>query len=147
MGAFFCSKEWGRLLTAMMTPFHENGEINYSEVARLANYLVTEQRNDGIVVNGTTGESPTLTEEEKLRILEVVLETVGDQAAVLFGAGTYSTAESIHLTHEAEKRGAHGILLVNPYYNRPGQEGLYAHFSTIARVTKLPVMLYNIQPR
>jgi 4-hydroxy-tetrahydrodipicolinate synthase len=131
----------------MLTPFNADGSVNYEEAARLAAYLVDVQQNDGLVVNGTTGESPTLTEPEKLRLLEVVLETVGDRAAVVFGAGTYSTDESIHLTREGERRGAHGIMLVNPYYNRPGQAGLYAHFSTVAKETGLPVMLYNIQPR
>lgn len=147
MGAFFGPRDWGTLLTAMLTPFHDDGNVNYSEAARLAEYLVDEQKNDGLVINGTTGESPTLTEPEKLRLLEVVLEAVGDRAAVLFGAGTYSTAESIHLTRAGERIGAHGIMLVNPYYNRPGQAGLYAHFSTVAKETGLPVLLYNIQPR
>jgi 4-hydroxy-tetrahydrodipicolinate synthase len=147
MGAFFGPKDWGRLLTAMLTPFHEDGSVNYDEAARLAAYLVAEQKNDGLVINGTTGESPTLTEEEKLKLLEVVLATVGDRAAVVFGAGSYNTAESIHMTRAAEARGAHGIMLVNPYYNKPGQAGLYAHFSTIAKETGLPVMLYNIMPR
>ena len=147
MSEFQGPRDWGRLLTAMLTPFKADGSVNYDEVARIADYLVASQRNDGIIVNGTTGESPTLTEEEKLRILEVTLKTVGDRAAVLFGAGTYNTAESIHLTREGEKRGAHGIMLVNPYYNRPGQAGLYAHFSAVAAETSLPVMLYNIQPR
>jgi 4-hydroxy-tetrahydrodipicolinate synthase len=131
----------------MLTPFHEDGSVNYEEAARIAAYLVDVQKNDGLVINGTTGESPTLTEFEKLKLLEIVLDTVGDRAAVLFGAGTYSTAESIQLTREGERRGAHGIMLVNPYYNRPGQAGLYAHFSTVARQTGLPVLLYNIQPR
>ncbi|MFX8786015.1 dihydrodipicolinate synthase family protein, partial [Acinetobacter baumannii] len=90
-----------------------------------------------------TGESPTLSEEEKLRLLEVVLEAVGDRAAVVFGAGTYDTRESIEMTRKGEKIGAHGIMIVNPYYSRPGQQGLYAHFSAIARETSLPVMLYN----
>jgi 4-hydroxy-tetrahydrodipicolinate synthase len=147
MGAFFGPRDWGTLLTAMLTPFKADGAVNYDEAARIAAYLVDEQKNDGLVVNGTTGESPTLTEEEKLRLLEVVLETVGDRAAVVFGAGTYSTAESIHLTREGTRRGAHGIMLVNPYYNRPGQAGLYAHFAAVAAETNLPVMLYNIQPR
>jgi 4-hydroxy-tetrahydrodipicolinate synthase len=135
------------MLTAMITPFNADGTVNYDEVARVATYLVDNQVNDGIVVNGTTGESPTLTETEKLQILEVVLEAVGDRAAVVFGAGSYSTAESIHMTREGEKRGAHGIMIVNPYYNKPGQAGLYAHFSAIAKETSLPVMIYNIQPR
>jgi len=147
MGAFFGPKDWGTLLTAMLTPFNSDGSVNYDEAARLANYLVDTQKNDGLVINGTTGESPTLTEEEKLKLLEVVLGAVGDKAAVVFGAGSYNTAESIHMTREGEKRGAHGIMLVNPYYNRPGQAGLYAHFSTVAKETGLPVMLYNIQPR
>ncbi len=147
MGAFFGPKDWGRLLTAMLTPFNNDGSVNYKEAARVAAFLVDEQKNDGLVINGTTGESPTLKEDEKLRLLDIALETVGDRAAVLFGAGTYDTAESIHMTRQAEKHGAHGIMLVNPYYNRPGQAGLYAHFSTAARETGLPVLLYNIQPR
>jgi 4-hydroxy-tetrahydrodipicolinate synthase len=147
MGAFFGPKDWGKLLTAMLTPFRADGSVDYDEAARIAKYLVDEQRNDGLVISGTTGESPTLTEDEKLRLLETTLGAVGDRAAVVFGAGTYDTTESIVMTREAEKRGAHGIMLVNPYYNRPGQAGLYAHFSTIARETKLPVMIYNIQPR
>ena len=147
MGAFYGPKDWGRLLTAMLTPFRADGSVNFDEAARLAAYLVDVQQNDGLVINGTTGESPTLKEDEKFKLLEVVLEAVGDRAAVVFGAGTYSTEESIHNTREAEKRGAHGIMLVNPYYNRPGQQGLYAHFSTVARQTGLPVMLYNIMPR
>lgn len=147
MGSFFAPRDWGTVLTAMITPFDRDLEVNYKEAARLAAYLVDVQKNDGLVINGTTGESPTLEEDEKLRLLELVLETVGDRAAVVFGAGTYNTKESIHLTREATRRGAHGIMLVNPYYNRPGQQGLYAHFSTVARETSLPVMLYNIQPR
>lgn len=147
MGAFSGPKDWGRVLTAMLSPFDRDGKLNLDEAARLAAYLVDEQKNDGLVVNGTTGESPTLTEEEKFSLLDVVIRTVGDRAAVLFGAGTYSTAESIHLTREAERRGAHGIMLVNPYYNRPGQAGLEAHFRTVAGETGLPVLLYNIQPR
>jgi len=147
MGAFFGPRDWGQLLTAMLTPFHGDGSVNYEEAARLAAFLIDKQKNDGLVISGTTGESPTLSEDEKLRLLEVVLEAVGDRAAVLFGAGTYDTRESVHLARQAENRGAHGIMLVNPYYSRPGQQGLYAHFSTIAMSVGLPVMLYNIQPR
>jgi len=131
----------------MLTPFDSDGRVNLSEAAKIARYCVDIQKNDGLVINGTTGESPTLEEDEKFALLETVLEAVGDRASVLFGAGTYSTKESIHLTREGERRGAHGIMLVNPYYNRPGQAGLYAHFSTVARETSLPVLLYNIQPR
>jgi 4-hydroxy-tetrahydrodipicolinate synthase len=147
MGAFFGKKEWGRVLTAMVTPFAEDGSVDVAETKRVAAHLVDQEHNDGLVVSGTTGESPTLSPQEKLAVLEAVLEAVGDRAAVLFGAGTYSTSESIELTQEADRRGAHGIMLVNPYYNKPGQAGLYAHFSTIAGETSLPVMLYNIQPR
>lgn len=147
MGAFQGPREWGKLLTAMLTPFDKDGGVNYDEAAKLAAYLVDVQKNDGIVVNGTTGESPTLSESEKLQLLSTVFEAVGGRASVIFGAGSYNTAESIHMTREGEKRGAHGIMLVNPYYNRPGQDGLYAHFSTVAKETSLPVLLYNIQPR
>lgn len=131
----------------MVTPFDMNGDVDYSEAERLATYLVDVQQNDGLVINGTTGESPTLSEEEKLKLLKVVLDTVGNRAAVLFGAGTYNTQESISYTRAAEKIGAHGIMLVSPYYSRPGQSGLYAHFKTVAAETGLPVLLYNIQPR
>jgi len=147
MGSYQGPRDWGRLLTALITPFNADGSVNYSEVRRIASYIVDEQKNDGVVVNGTTGESPTLTEEEKLKLLETVLDEVGSKAAVVFGAGTYNTAESIHLAKEGEKRGAHGIMLVNPYYNKPSQDGLYAHFSTVAKETSLPVLLYNIQGR
>ncbi|HLK14510.1 MAG TPA: 4-hydroxy-tetrahydrodipicolinate synthase [Fimbriimonadaceae bacterium] len=147
MGAFSGPKEWGRLLTAMITPFNAAGGVDYDEAARLASHLVDHQKNDGLIICGTTGEAPTLTHEEKLRLLEVSLEAVGDRAAIVFGAGTYNTAESIEMSRAAEKRGAHGILAVNPYYNRPGQEGLEAHFRAMAGATGLPVMLYNIQPR
>ena len=131
----------------MVTPFAADGSVDLDEAQRIAAYLVDVQKNDGLVVNGTTGESPTVKEDEKFRLLEAVIEAVGDRAAVLFGAGTYSTEESAHFAREAETRGSHGIMLVNPYYNRPGQAGLYAHFSTVARETGLPVLLYNIQPR
>lgn len=147
MADFRGPKDWGRLLTAMLTPFHADGTVNYKEAARIADHLVTEQLNDGLVVSGTTGESPTLSDEEKLSLLTEVLGAVGDKAAVVFGAGTYDTRHSIHLAREAEKRGAHGIMLVNPYYSKPGQAGLYAHFKAVASETGLPVMLYNIMPR
>lgn len=147
MGAFQGPRDWGRLLTAVLTPFDPELRVDEAEFQRICAYLVDDQRNDGLVVAGTTGESPTLSEAEKLSLLELALEAVGDRAAIIFGAGTYNTAESCHMTREAERRGAHGIMLVNPYYNRPGQEGLYAHFSTVAGETGLPVLLYNIQPR
>ena len=147
MGEFHGPRDWGRLLTAMVTPFNKDGSVDYGEAARIATWLVDEQGNDGLVICGTTGESPTLTDDEKLQLLTIVLEAVGDRAAIVFGAGTNDTAHSIHMARAAEKGGAHGIMLVNPYYNKPGQAGLEAHFSTVASETSLPVMLYNIMPR
>ncbi|HET6645572.1 MAG TPA: 4-hydroxy-tetrahydrodipicolinate synthase [Fimbriimonadales bacterium] len=147
MGAFSSPKEWGPLLTAMATPMKEDGSVDYAEVERLAAHLVDEQRNTGIVVSGTTAESPTLSDSEKLEILKVILGAVRDRAAVVFGAGTYDTEHSIKMTGAATEMGAHGIMLVSPYYNKPSQEGLYQHFKTIAGGTDLPVMLYNIQGR
>ena len=147
MGEFFGPRDWGRLMTAMITPFGADGTVNHAEAARIATYLVDEMQNDGLVVSGTTGESPTLSDAEKLALLETVLNAVGDRAAVVFGSGSNDTAHSAELTRNAENAGAHGIMLVNPYYNKPGQEGLYAHFSTLSEQTKLPVMIYNIEPR
>jgi len=146
MAEFQGPRDWGRLITAMLTPFHKDGTVNYEEAARVAQHLTTEQQNDGLVVSGTTGESPTLSDEEKLSLLSATLEAVPSKA-VVFGAGTYDTKHSIHLAKEAERRGAHGIMLVNPYYSKPGQAGLYAHFKAVAGETGLPVMLYNIMPR
>lgn len=131
----------------MVTPFTADDRVDLDEARRIAAYLVDVQKNDGLVVNGTTGESPTVEPAEKFALLEAVLDAVGDRAAVLFGAGTYSTRESVEFTHAAERRGAHGVMLVNPYYSRPGQAGLEAHFATVARETGLPVLLYNIPPR
>lgn len=135
------------MLTAMVTPFHADGSVDYEGIQRLATYLVDEQRNDGLVVSGTTGESPTTTDEEKDRILRAVLEAVGDRATVVAGAGTNDTAHSIELARAAERAGAHGLLLVTPYYNKPPQEGLYRHFTAVADATGLPVMLYDIPGR
>lgn len=121
--------------------------MNHAEVARIAAYLVDRMGNDGLVVAGTTGESPTLSPEEKLALLDTVLDAVGDRAAVVFGAGTYDTHESARMARESERRGAHGVMVVNPYYSRPGQRGLEAHFRAVAESTSLPVMIYNIAPR
>jgi 4-hydroxy-tetrahydrodipicolinate synthase len=147
MGAFRAPREWGALITAMVTPMHPDGSVNYEAAERLAAFLVEEQKNTGIVVGGTTGESPTLTDKEKTQLLATVLGAVGDRAAVIFGAGTYDTHHSIYLTKAATEMGAHGIMLVSPYYNKPNQDGLYHHFRTVAEATDLPVMLYNIQGR
>ncbi|HEV2360035.1 MAG TPA: 4-hydroxy-tetrahydrodipicolinate synthase [bacterium] len=138
--------DFGRVITAMVTPMDKSLAVDYAKAAALAKRLV-EQGSDGLVVCGTTGESPTLGDDEKIRLFHAVREAVGTGAAVIAGTGTYDTAHSIHLTHEAEKAGCDGVLLVNPYYNKPTQEGLYRHFRTVAESTRLPVMLYNIQPR
>ncbi|MBA3725907.1 MAG: 4-hydroxy-tetrahydrodipicolinate synthase [Armatimonadetes bacterium] len=147
MGAFQSPKEWGPLLTAMVTPMNEDGSVNYGEAEKIAHHLVDAQRNTGIVVAGTTGESPTLSDEEKFELLRVVLAAVRDKAAVVFGAGTYDTSHSKKLAGAATEMGAHGVMLVSPYYNKPSQEGLYQHFKHVASSTDLPVMLYNIQGR
>ena len=114
---------------------------------RLATYLVDEQRNDGLVVSGTTGESPTTTDEEKERILRAVLEAVGDRATVVAGAGTNDTHHSVELARPPSARGPTGCCVVTPYYNKPPQEGLYRHFTAVADATGLPVMLYDIPGR
>lgn len=137
---------FGHVITAMATPFDREGRVNFPRAAELARRLV-ERGSDGLVIAGTTGESPTLADEEKVALFRTVKEAVGAQAKVIAGTGTYDTAHSIHLTAEAEKAGADGILLVNPYYNRPSQDGLYAHFRAIADSTRLPVILYNIPGR
>ncbi|MFB9891848.1 4-hydroxy-tetrahydrodipicolinate synthase [Planobispora takensis] len=138
---------FGRMLTAMVTPFTDDGAVDYEAVQRLATYLVDEQSNDGLVVSGTTGESPTTTDEEKERLLRAVLEAVGDRAVVVAGAGSNDTHHSIELARAAERAGAHGLLVVTPYYNKPPQEGLYRHFTAVADATGLPVMLYDIPGR
>ena len=138
---------FGRLLTAMVTPFTPAGELDLDGAQRLATHLVDLQRNDGLVVSGTTGESPTTTDEEKDRLLRAVVEAVGDRAAVVAGVGTNDTAHTVHLAQAAEKAGATGLLVVTPYYNRPPQAGLLAHFRTAADATGLPSMLYDIPGR
>lgn len=147
MAIYHSPKEWGPLLTAMVTPMNTDGRVNYARAEELAHFLVDKQQNTGIVVAGTTGESPTLSDDEKLELLKVVFSAVGNKAAVVFGAGSNNTDHSIHLTKVATQSGAHGIMLVSPYYNKPNQEGLYQHFKAIANQTDLPVLLYNIQGR
>jgi 4-hydroxy-tetrahydrodipicolinate synthase len=140
-------RPFGRVLTAMVTPFDDDGKVDLTLAQELASYLVDHVGNDGLVVNGTTGESPTTTDEEKERLLRAVVEAVGDRATVVAGAGTNDTMHSVELAQSAEKAGAHGLLVVTPYYSRPPQEGLQAHFTTVADATELPVMLYDIPPR
>jgi len=147
LGSRPASAPFGRMLTAMVTPLDPGGAVDYAGAARLAEYLVTEMRNDGLVISGTTGESPTTSDEEKARLLDVVLETVGDRATVVAGVGTNDTAHSCELARAAEAAGAHALLVVTPYYNKPPQSGLVAHFSRVADATGLPNMLYDIPGR
>ena len=140
-------RPFGRLLTAMVTPFQSDGSLDLDGAARLATYLVDEQSNDALVINGTTGESPTTTDGEKEALLRAVVEAVGDRAKILAGVGTFSTHHTIELARSAEKAGAHGLLVVTPYYNKPPQAGLLAHFRTVADATGLPMMLYDIPGR
>jgi 4-hydroxy-tetrahydrodipicolinate synthase len=137
---------FGRVITAMVTPFAGNGSLDYSAAKKLAGYLV-DNGSDGIVVSGTTGESPTLSVEEKVKLFETVKEAVGERAKVIAGTGNYCTEESIKLTKEAEKVGVDASMLVVPYYNKPPQDGLYEHFKKIAGNTSLPIILYNVPSR
>lgn len=137
---------FGTVLTAMVTPFDDNLEVNYPAAAKIAQYLA-QNGTDGIVVAGTTGETPTLTKEEKINLFKVVKEAVGDNCKVIAGVGTYSTKESIALVEKTSGLNLDGIMAVVPYYNKPSQEGLYEHFKAIAEATTLPMMLYNIPGR
>ncbi|MFE0873944.1 4-hydroxy-tetrahydrodipicolinate synthase [Streptomyces smyrnaeus] len=137
---------FGRVLTAMVTPFTADGALDLDGAQQLAAHLV-DAGNDGLVVNGTTGESPTTTDAEKAHLVKAVVEAVGDRAHVVAGAGTNDTAHSLELARAAEKAGAHGLLAVTPYYSKPPQEGLFRHFTAIADATDLPVMLYDIPGR
>ena len=137
---------FGRLLTAMATAFHEDGTVDLDATARIAAHLV-DHGNDGLVVSGTTGESPTTSVAEDGEILRAVHDAVGDRAVVIAGVGTNSTAHSVELAEQAAKIGVDGVLLVSPYYNKPGQVGLRHHFSAVAEATDLPVMLYDVPGR
>ncbi|MFT4087764.1 MAG: dihydrodipicolinate synthase family protein, partial [Gordonia sp. (in: high G+C Gram-positive bacteria)] len=137
---------FGTTSVAMVTPFDSAGKVDLDKAAELAQHLVNKGL-DALVVNGTTGESPTTTPTEKNDVLRVVLEAVGDRARVVQGAGSYDTAETVARCREAAEIGAHGLLIVTPYYSRPPQRGLLAHFTTVADATDLPVMLYDIPPR
>jgi 4-hydroxy-tetrahydrodipicolinate synthase len=137
---------FGRVLTAMVTPFTEDLSLDVDRAQEVARWLV-ERGSDGLVVAGSTGEAATLTDDEKVTLWRAVAEAVQGKASVIAGSGTYDTAHSIHLTEEAEKAGVDGILAVTPYYNKPPQRGLVEHFSRIAAVTGLPVLLYNIPGR
>jgi len=137
----------GVVLTAMATPFDRDGDLDVIGTQRLAGYLVDSLGNDGLVVNGTTGESATTTDDEKAAVIRAVKEAVGDRARVIAGVGTSDTAHSVHLAREAAAAGADGLLVVTPYYNRPPQEGLIHHFRAVADATELPVITYDIPKR
>jgi len=143
---FDASARLGTVLTAMATPFTPDGSLDTDAAARLATRLV-DSGCDGLVISGTTGESPTTTDAEKSLLLRAVVEAVGDRARIIAGVGTYDTAHTVHLAKAAAADGAHGLLVVTPYYSRPPQSGLVAHFTTVAGATDLPVILYDIPPR
>lgn len=144
-GGFDASARLGTVLTAMVTPF-KDGDLDTATAVRLATRLV-DAGCDGLVLSGTTGESPTTTDDEKRRLLAAVLEAVGDRARIIAGAGSYDTAHSVHLAKACAAEGAHGLLVVTPYYSKPPQSGLVAHFTAVADATELPVVLYDIPPR
>lgn len=139
--------DFGRLVTAMVTPFSADGSIDWDTTGRLLDYLIEDQLSDSIVVCGTTGESPTVNDEEKRALFEYAVKYAGGRCKIIAGTGSNDTAHSIHLTKIAEQCGVDAALLVTPYYNKPTQEGLYQHFKAIAESTKLPVMLYNVPGR
>jgi 4-hydroxy-tetrahydrodipicolinate synthase len=141
------ARPFGRVLTAMVTPFAEDGSIDLSGAQELAAHLVDRQAHDGLVVFGTTGESPTVSDGEQHAVLEAVLDAVGDRATVIAGVGTNDTAHSIEKAQAAARLGVDGLLVVTPYYNKPPQAGLLRHFTAVADSTDLPVMLYDIPPR
>jgi len=136
----------GEVLTAIVTPFKEDGSVDYDGFRRLCAYLV-DHGSDGLVVSGTTGESPTLTDLEKLELFRAAVETVGGRATVIAGTGSNDTAHSVHLTREADEIGVDGFLVVTPYYNKPPPRGIVGHVATIAAVTDRPIVLYNIPQR
>jgi 4-hydroxy-tetrahydrodipicolinate synthase len=135
------------MLTAMVTPFDVSGALDPDKAAQLATYLVDAQRNDGLVISGTTGEAPTTTDAEKADLLSAVVEAVGDRAHVLAGVGTFDTVHTVHLAQQAAKAGADGLLVVTPYYSRPPQAGVLAHFRAVADASELPMLLYDIPHR
>jgi 4-hydroxy-tetrahydrodipicolinate synthase len=140
-------RPFGRLLTAMVTPFAVTGELDTDAAQKLASYLVDEQHNDALVINGTTGESPTTSDAEKSELIAAVVDAVGDRAKIVAGVGTFDTVHSIGLAQQAERAGAHGLLVVTPYYSKPPQAGLLAHFRAVADATSLPVVIYDIPGR
>jgi len=143
---FDVSARLGTVLTAMVTPFGPDGSLDTATAKKLATHLV-DAGCDGLVISGTTGESPTTSDDEKIELLSAVLDEVGDRARIIAGAGSYDTAHSVNLARRSAEAGAHGLLVVTPYYSRPPQSGLLAHFRTVADATDLPNVLYDIPPR
>ncbi len=137
---------FGQVLTAVITPFGDDGSIDYGTFWRLTRFLA-DHGSDGIVVGGTTGESPTLSKVEKVALFKAAVDAAGDRMKVIAGAGTYDTRESVELAQRAADSGVHGVMAVTPYYSKPPQEGLFRHFTAIADATELPVLLYNIPGR
>jgi len=140
-------RPFGRLLTAMVTPFTVAGEVDLPAARDLAAYLVDEQHNDGLVISGTTGEAPTTSDGEKAELLAAVVDAVGDRASIVAGVGTFDTVHSVQLAEQAAKAGADGLLVVTPYYSRPPQAGMLRHFRVVADASSLPVMVYDIPGR
>jgi 4-hydroxy-tetrahydrodipicolinate synthase len=138
---------FGRVLTAMVTPFGSDGSVNLDEARRLAAHLVDVQRNDALVINGTTGEAPTTTDAEKRDLVAAVVAEVGDRAQVVAGVGTFDTHHTLELAAQAADAGADGLLVVTPYYSRPPQDAVAAHFLAVADATELPVVIYDIPHR
>ncbi len=138
---------FGRMLTAMITPMTPDGAVDYDGAARLASYLVNDMRNDGLVISGTTGEAPVTSDGEKDRLLRAVVEAVGDRASIVAGVGTNDTAHTKELARQAARAGADGLLVVTPYYSKPPQHALLAHFRAVADAAALPVLLYDIPGR
>jgi 4-hydroxy-tetrahydrodipicolinate synthase len=136
----------GHVLTAIATPFDEDGAVDFDAFQRLARFLV-ENGSDGVVVAGTTGESPTLSDPERIDLFRAAVEAVGGDATVVAGTGTYSTAHSVHLTEAAHELGVDGLLVVTPYYNKPPQRGIVAHFAEVAKASDRPIVVYNIPAR
>jgi 4-hydroxy-tetrahydrodipicolinate synthase len=136
----------GKVLTAIVTPFREDGAVDFDSFQRLARHLV-DNGSDGIVVAGTTGESPNLSDEERFDLFRAAIEAIGSDATVVAGTGTYSTAHSVHLTEQAHELGVDGFLVVTPYYNKPPQRGIVAHFEAVAQASDKPIVVYNIPAR
>lgn len=137
---------FGRLLTAMVTPFNEDGSVNYEAGCQLADWLLANGT-DGLVIEGSTGEAATMTMEEKIKFMQTIVKHIGGRAPIVAGAGTNCTASTIELAQAMEKCGVDGLLVVGPYYNKPTQEGYYQHFAAVAKAVKLPIIVYNVPGR